>query len=120
MLKKNYKDVEAKPATLMDGTPVENVFVRWLIDEKTGAQNFAMRLFEINPNTKVSLHSHPEEHEIYILSGTGKFYNEKKEIEFVNQGDFIFIPPNEKHGIDNIGEDNLTFLCLIPYLKNKK
>jgi len=119
MLKKNYRDVQAKPATLMDGTPVENVFVRWLIDEQTGAKNFAMRLFEIKPYTKVSLHNHPEEHEIYILSGTGNFYNVEGQEETANTGDFIYIPPNEKHGIDNIGEDSLIFLCLIPYLKSR-
>jgi quercetin dioxygenase-like cupin family protein len=120
MLKKNYRDIPAEPATLMDGTQVENVFVRWLIDDQLGAQNFAMRLFEIKPGTKVSLHNHPEEHEIYILSGTGKFYNVKGQEEMVNEGDFLYIPPNEKHGIDNIGKVDLIFLCLIPYLKNKK
>ena len=47
----------------MDGTQVENVFVRWLIDKQTGAENFAMRRFEIKSGTKVALHNHPEEHE---------------------------------------------------------
>ncbi|MFX1304912.1 MAG: cupin domain-containing protein [Promethearchaeota archaeon] len=117
MLKKNYKDVEAKPATLMDGTLVENVFVRWLIDEQTGAKNFAMRRFEIKPGAKVIQHNHPEEHEIYILSGIGRFYNVEGQEEIAKIGDFLYIPPNEKHGIDNIGENNLIFLCLIPYLK---
>ena len=51
MIKKNLRDVKDKPETLMDGTPVENVFVRWLIDEETGAKNFAMRRFEIKPGT---------------------------------------------------------------------
>ena len=119
MLKKNYQDIDAKPATLMNGTPVENISVRWLIDEQTGAKNFAMRRFEIKPGAQAPLHNHPEEHEIYILSGTGKFYNNEGKEEIAKEGDFIYIPPNEKHGIDNIGENNLIFLCLIPYLKNK-
>ncbi|MFW9902298.1 MAG: cupin domain-containing protein [Candidatus Thorarchaeota archaeon] len=118
MLKKNYQDIEAKPATLMNGTPVENVFVRWLIDEQTGAKNFAMRRFEIKPGALAPLHNHKEEHEIYILSGKGRFYNAEGREEIAKVGDFLYIPPNEKHGIDNIGEDNLIFLCLIPYLKN--
>jgi len=49
MLKKYFKDVENKAATLIDGTPVKDVFVRWLIDENDGAKNFAMRRFEIKP-----------------------------------------------------------------------
>ena len=119
MLKKNYKDVEAQEAVLADGTKVNGIYIRWLIDEKLGAKNFAMRRVEIKPSLSVPLHNHPEEHEIYVLSGTGKFYNDKGEAEIANQGDFVYIPSNEKHGMDNIGEDILIFLCLIPYLKNK-
>jgi quercetin dioxygenase-like cupin family protein len=115
MLKKYYKDIENKPATLSNGIPVENVFVRWLIDEYDGAKNFAMRRFEIRPNGMVPIHNHPQDHEIYILDGTGVFYNDLKKVE-VRPGDAIYIPPNEKHGINNTGTENLVFLCLIPYL----
>jgi len=41
MIKKNYKEVENKEATLTDGTPVKNVYVRWVINkEDDGAKNF--------------------------------------------------------------------------------
>ena len=120
MLKKNYKDVEEKEAVLTDGTKVEGIYIRWLIDENLGANNFAMRRIEIKPGLSVPLHNHPEEHEIYILEGNGKFYNDKGEEEIGSQGDFLYISPNENHGIENIGKDSLIFLCLIPYLKNKK
>lgn len=117
MIKKNYKDVENKEATLSDGTPVKNVYVRWLINnEHDGAQNFAMRLFEIKPRTSVPLHNHPQDHEIYILSGNGKFYNDKGKEEKVVSGDVLYIPPNENHAIENVGKEDLIFLCLIPYL----
>ena len=43
MLKKNYKDVEEKEAVLTDGTKVDGIYIRWLIDENIGAKNFAMR-----------------------------------------------------------------------------
>lgn len=119
MIKKNYKDVDSKQATLSDGTKVEDVTVRWLIDKNSGANNFALRRFEINPSGTVPLHNHPQDHEIYILSGTGKFYNDKGQEEVAAQGDVIYIPPNEKHGIDNLGEDNLIFLCVIPYFKDE-
>ncbi|MFW9827407.1 MAG: cupin domain-containing protein [Candidatus Thorarchaeota archaeon] len=117
MLKKNYKEVEEKEAILADGTKVEGISIRWLIDENLGAKNFAMRRIEVKPGQTVPLHNHSEDHEIYILEGRGKFYNDKGEIEVGIKGDFVYIPPNEKHGIDNLGKDNLVFLCLIPYLK---
>jgi quercetin dioxygenase-like cupin family protein len=116
MIKKNYKDVENQAAALSDGTPVKNVYVRWLIDnEHDNAQNFAMRRFEIKPNTSVPLHNHPQDHEIYILHGNGIFYNDSGQKEKVVSGDVIYIPPNENHGIENSGNKELIFLCLIPY-----
>ncbi|MFW9941696.1 MAG: cupin domain-containing protein [Candidatus Thorarchaeota archaeon] len=118
MIKKNYTDVEEKQATLSDGTSVEGVTVRWLIDKEIGAKNFAMRRFEIEVGGKVPLHSHDQDHEIYILSGTGRFYNDKEQENKVTHGDVVYIPPNEKHGIDNLGKDKLIFICLVPYLKD--
>lgn len=117
MLKKNYKEVEEKEAVLADGTKVEGINIRWLIDENLGAKNFAMRRIEVKPGQGVPLHNHSEDHEIYILEGNGKFYNDRGEEEIGGIGDFVYIPPNEKHGIDNLGQDSLVFLCLIPYLK---
>ena len=118
MIKKNYKEVENKEATLTDGTPVKDVFIRWVINkEDDGAKNFAMRRFEIRPDTKVPLHNHPQDHEIYILSGKGRFYGDSGKEEVVGSGDVLYIPPFEKHGIDNLSVDDLVFICLIPYLK---
>jgi len=117
MIKKNYQEIEEKQATLSNGTKVEDVTVRWLIDKNLGAENFAMRRFEIKPGGKVPLHNHPQDHEIYILSGTGRFYNDKGMEEFAKNGDIVYIPPNEKHGIDNLGNENFIFICLVPYLE---
>ena len=117
MLKKHYKDVENKKATLHDGTIVPKVHVRWLVDNKDGAKNYAMRRFEISPDGKVPLHSHPEDHEIYVLQGSAKFMNEKGREESAIPGDVFYIPPLEKHAIVNTGTDDFVFICIIPYLK---
>ena len=73
MIKKKSEDVVEKQAILTDGTEVKDVSVRWLIDNKSGAKNFAMRQFKIETGGMVPLHNHPEDHEIYVLSGKGKF-----------------------------------------------
>ncbi|MFX1455461.1 MAG: cupin domain-containing protein [Promethearchaeota archaeon] len=119
MIKKNYQEIEEKQATLTNGTEVKDVSVRWLIDANSGAKNFAMRRFEIKPRGRVPLHSHPEDHEIYVLSGKGKFYNNEEKQETATTGDVVYIPPNEMHGIDNLGEENFVFICLIPYIKKE-
>ena len=86
MLKKHYKDVDNRQAVLHDGTPVNGVNVRWLVDKNDGAQNYAMRRFEIKPGAEVPLHDHLEDHEIYVLSGRAKFSNEKGQEEIGQEG----------------------------------
>jgi quercetin dioxygenase-like cupin family protein len=89
--------------------------VRWLITKEIGAKNFAMRLFEMEPGGYSPLHSHPWEHEVFILEGEGLVVGEGKEKRF-RPGDVIFIPPNEKHQFKNSDEKTVKFLCLIPYV----
>ena len=117
MLKKHWEEVENKQAILTDGTQVKNVFIRWLVDKNDGARNFAMRRIEIKPGGKVPLHGHPEDHEIYILKGKGKIFNDKGQEELANEGDIFYIPPSEEHAMENLGENDFAFICVIPYIK---
>jgi quercetin dioxygenase-like cupin family protein len=107
----HYQDVEAKDAE--EGT--SKLRVRWLITKETGAENFAMRLFEMDAGGYSPFHNHPWEHEVFILEGEGLAVGEGKERKF-RAGDVIFIPPNEKHQLKNNGKKTVKFLCLIPYM----
>jgi quercetin dioxygenase-like cupin family protein len=93
--------------------------VRWLITKETGAENFAMRLFEMEPGGYSPLHAHPWEHEVFILEGEG-FAFDGEEAKGFKAGDVIFIPPSERHQVKNSGKKTLKFLCLIPYAKETK
>jgi quercetin dioxygenase-like cupin family protein len=106
----HYTDVEAKNAD--EGA--SKLKVRWLITKEMGAPNFAMRLFEMEPKGHSPLHSHPWEHEVYILQGKGLVISEQGEKNF-KAGDVVFILPNEKHQFKNNGEKTLKFLCLVPH-----
>jgi quercetin dioxygenase-like cupin family protein len=106
----NYKDVRAEEAK--EGA--SKVKVRWLITKEMGAKNFAMRLFEVDQEGFTPLHSHPWEHEVFILQGKALVRGGEDE-KCLKKGDAIFIPPNEKHQFINIGRGRLVFLCLIPY-----
>jgi quercetin dioxygenase-like cupin family protein len=87
--------------------------VRWLITEETGAPNFAMRLFEMAPNGFSPKHTHPWEHEVFILEGEGTVLGGKEERKF-KAGDAIFVPPDELHQFRNTGTKTVKFLCLVP------
>ena len=108
----NYKTVPAKTADCC----AENTKVRWLITKEIGAQNFAMRLFEMTAGGSSPLHKHPYEHEIFVLEGEGSLFDGEKAASF-GAGDVIFVPANEMHQFKNRGEKPLRFLCLIPYTK---
>jgi len=90
------------------------VKVRWLITKEMGANNFAMRVFEVAPDGYTPLHSHSWEHEIFVLDGTGELYDGKK-VTFFKAGDVAFVPSNERHQFKNNGKLLLRFICLIPY-----
>ena len=111
---KHFKYTEIEEEQVPE--PAKKVTVRWLIDEKTGATNFAMRMFKVEPGGSTPHHAHPWEHEVYILSGRGQVLGEKGE-KTISPGDIVFIPPNEKHMFTNSGEGKLKFLCLIPIEK---
>jgi len=105
----HYQSVEAKNAE--EGA--SKLKVRWLITKEMGAPNFAMRLFEMEPKGHSPLHSHPWEHEVFILEGEGLAISEQEEKKF-KAGDVIFILPNEKHQLKNNSEKTVKFLCLVP------
>jgi len=109
----NYQLVEALKAE--EGA--DKLKVRWLITKDVGAENFAMRLFEMEPGGFSPLHRHPWEHEIFILEGKGLATDGKDGKEF-KEGDFIFIPSDEVHQLRNASQTTVKFLCLIPYKRS--
>jgi quercetin dioxygenase-like cupin family protein len=109
----NYVDV---PPEEPNEPSAKGMRIRWLITQKDGAKNFAMRLFEVEPGGYTPWHQHQWEHEIFILEGEGRARGEKGEEPF-RAGDVFFISPMEWHQIKNTGTGLLRFLCLIPYNK---
>lgn len=106
----HHTDIEQKPVD-MEGS--SRCHVRPLIGQTDGAENFAMRQFEIEVGGFTPRHSHPYEHEVFVLEGTGVIYEGDKQHE-IKAGDVIYVVPDEVHQFKNTGENSLKFLCLIP------
>ena len=96
-----------------DGNTIVNAKKRVLIGPEQGAPTFIMRLFTIGEGGFSPCHTHPWEHEVFILSGEGIVKGTDGETP-VSAGDFIFVPPNEEHQFLNSGEEPFEFLCIIP------
>ncbi len=106
----NYERIDQAPVT-MEGA--EGCQVRWLVDEKQGAPNFAMRQFEVAPGGYTPKHSHPYEHEVFVLEGEGVVLEGDSEHRLC-AGDFVLVMPDEVHQFRNTGPVPLKFLCLVP------
>jgi len=105
----HYSEVPAENP----GGETKGVTIRWVISAEDGAPNFYMRVFEVSPGGYSPLHSHPWEHEVYILSGEGEVVREDGGAK-LRPGTAVFIPPGETHQFRNTGEQLLRFICVVP------
>jgi mannose-6-phosphate isomerase-like protein (cupin superfamily) len=48
----------------------------------------------------------------YILSGTGEMHIDA-EIQFIEPGDAVYIPPKARQFVRNVGAEPLVFLCIV-------
>ncbi|MFN6111908.1 MAG: cupin domain-containing protein [Planctomycetota bacterium] len=105
-----YEKVEQQKVE-MPGS--HNCQVRWLIGPRDGAPNFAMRQFEVAVEGYTPKHSHPYEHEVFVLEGEGTIL-EGDHVHPIHAGDIIYVAPDEVHQFRNVGKGPLKFLCLVP------
>jgi quercetin dioxygenase-like cupin family protein len=110
MIVKKYTEVENQEVK-MDG--VKDTSIRWLIGEETNAPNFYTRLFEMKPGGHTPFHTHPWEHEIYVLEGKAQLNTTEGSIP-LEQGSFALVLPGEEHQFENTGDSRFKFLCVIP------
>lgn len=86
--------------------------VQWLLSAAEGAPTFALRRFSLAPGGQTPLHSHPWEHEAYVLGGSGVVVTNAGETP-VQADCAVLILPDEEHCF-RAGADGLQFLCLVP------
>ena len=68
---------------------VKDVKLRWLISKNDGANNFAMRLFEVKAGGYTPLHQHDWEHEVFVIEGNGIIKDKKCE-KSIKKGEILF------------------------------
>ena len=106
---------DVQPADLSAEHDLKGVELRPLITQKDGAENFAMRLFRLEPGGYTPFHSHEWEHEVFVLEGEGKVIGEKESFS-LEVGSAAYVPAEERHRFQ-AGERGLVFLCCIPNIR---
>jgi quercetin dioxygenase-like cupin family protein len=112
----HYEKIESQP---VDMPGAEGCAVRWLIGQQDGAPNFAMRQFEVQQGGFTPRHSHPYEHEVFVLEGTGVVLEGDRERSLAS-GDVVYVAPNEVHQFRNTGSTPLKFISLVPNSATQK
>jgi quercetin dioxygenase-like cupin family protein len=108
MVIRHFLDVEE--VTSLKGA--NGVSKRTLLGKGESAPNFFLRRFSIAALGNTPRHSHPWEHEIYVLSGAGEVMV-SGEISGLREGMAVLIPSGEEHQI-KAGPEPLEFICIIP------
>ena len=87
--------------------------MRVVIGPEENAPNFVMRVFEVKPGSSSPHHTHPWEHEVYVISGKGVVRSESDETR-LEADSVVYVEPEERHSFTNVGDDLLRFVCVIP------
>ena len=103
--------------------------IRWLSkngDDGHGYPEYGLRFFTIQPGGQIPIHNHFYHQTMYFLAGKAecwRFDPETGDIiekKITGPGDFVYVPSMEVHGMKNIGDDPLVFLCCIANIYEKK
>jgi len=108
MYVKNYREAPSEPGG------ADGLTVRWVINASQGATNFAMRVFELEPEKESPFHQHENEHEAFVLAGRGEIESHEGTAR-LEEGSVIFIPAYENHRFRNTGMDVLRIIDVIRF-----
>jgi quercetin dioxygenase-like cupin family protein len=106
----NFLDVQARDIT-EEGA--QDVSIRWVVSKDDGAENFYMRVFDVQPGGHTPYHQHEWEHEVFILEGEAEVVTEEGPRK-APAGTVVFARPREFHQFRNAGKSLMRFICLIP------
>lgn len=103
------KNSEITPILGNEGTSIKQFFHPHNTLEGIG---FSLAQFTLEPGKKSKLHKLKSSEIYYILEGEA---NLRIENEYMKLGkdDSAYVPPNSKQNIENVGKENLRFLCIV-------
>ena len=84
-----------------------------ILSFEDGVPNYVMLYIEDLPGESSQHHTHPWEHEAYIVKGSGILWVEGVEYD-IKQGDAVLVPPNSEHHFTNTGSETLGRVTVNP------
>jgi quercetin dioxygenase-like cupin family protein len=107
------KHVSQVHSDQVDVAGADGVKIQWLVGKQDKPDNFFMRLFELESGGHTPHHSHPWEHEVFVLAGKGSVTTPQG-VWALEPDSIVYVPANEEHQFRNEGTETLRFICLVP------
>jgi quercetin dioxygenase-like cupin family protein len=83
-----------------------------LIGEAEGARQYRMRYFEVPPGGRTARERHPHDHGVMIVAGRARVTLGESTHE-VGEGDVVYVPGDELHCFEALGDGPLGFVCVV-------
>jgi len=85
-----------------------------LVGPEQGAPSFVTRRFTLAPGGRIPAHRHPTlEHEQVVVRGEMVLTMDGRN-RVVRAGDAVFLPAGCAHAYENLGTEEVEFICVIP------
>lgn len=104
---------EDMPLIEMNMPGAANVKKQVGITGKEGWTGWSMRIFTLAEDGYTPRHRHDWPHINYIIKGKGTLFVDGKE-QPVAPGDTAFVKSGEEHQFKNTGDDEFSFMCIVP------
>jgi quercetin dioxygenase-like cupin family protein len=83
-----------------------------LIGEAEGARQYRVRYFEVPPGGRTAREHHAHDHGVMIVAGRARVTLGEQTHE-VGEGDVVYVPGDELHCFETLGEQPLGFVCVV-------
>ena len=74
--------------------------------------NYSLAQFILESGKKSKFHKMKSSEIYYVLEGSGILHI-NDELHYLEKDDSVYVPPNSKQFIENVGADDLKFLCIV-------
>ena len=83
-----------------------------LIGEAEGARQYRMRYFEVPAGGRTARERHAHDHGVMIVTGRARVTLGEDAHE-VGEGDVVYVPGDELHCFEALGDAPLGFVCVV-------
>jgi len=91
---------------------LEGVRKHELIGPAEGAEQYRMRYFEVPAGGRTARERHAHDHGVMIVAGRARVTLGDQTYE-VGEGDVVYVPGEELHCFEALGEEPLGFVCVV-------